>query len=175
MARAQSAGAGTWMDHLPFVLLGLRTAVREDSSCSPSDLLFGESLRLPADLMDAGPFTPASSAFVNDLRGVMRFNQPMPFNYHGLRQPQVPRDLQSCTHVFLRIDAVRRPLSPPYDGPFLVVSRGPKTFVIEKSGKPCTVTVDRLKPAAFLDPRDWPLPTRSGRIPKPVSRFGVTD
>ena len=192
--------------------------MRDDSSCSPADLLYGSSLRLPADLMDNGPFTAATSAFVNDLRGVMRSSQPMPFAYHGHRVPQVPRDLQTCSHVFVRIDAVRRPLSPPYEGPFPVLSRTPKTFVLDKSGKTSTVTVDRLKPAfsllvespspasitspestmpatvpspdvasppspasssvgdvagaRSLDPAEWPLPTRSGRVPRPVKRLG---
>ena len=137
-----------------------------------------------------------------------------PFEYHG-RQPQrVPAALSVCTHIFLRIDAVRRPLTPPYEGPFRVLDRGPKTFVIDKAGKSVTVTIDRLKPAMTLDdativgsvapptptpdpdpvalpvlgapgdladnpirpglnPREWPLPTRSGRFPKPVHHLGV--
>ena len=30
-----------WMTHLPLVLLGVRSAVREDSGCSPAELLYG--------------------------------------------------------------------------------------------------------------------------------------
>ena len=45
MARTHSAGTGTWMDHLPFVLLGLRAAVREDSDCSPCLLYTSPSPR----------------------------------------------------------------------------------------------------------------------------------
>ena len=218
MARAQSSGTGTWMDHLPFVLLGVRTAVREDSGCSPAELLYGESLRLPSDLLSSPSFgsTPALADFASDLRGIMRANAPMPFDYHGSPPERVPASLASCSHIFLRVDAVRRPLSPPYEGPFRVLERGPKTFVIDRAGKSVTVTVDRLKPASLLDPpssavpatptvpavnppaaarplgdqdlatvpdsassrpvldpEEWPLPTRSGRIPRPVHRYGV--
>ena len=66
--------------------------------------------------------------------------------------------LSTCSHVFIRVDAVRRPLSPPYEGPFLVRARGPKTFTVEKSGKPYVVTIDRLKPAAVLDVSFSPSP-----------------
>ena len=38
----------------------------------------------------------------------------------------VPPALQTCTHVFIRQDAVRKPLQPPYDGPFNVISRTTK-------------------------------------------------
>ena len=154
MARTHAAGAGNWIHHLPFVLLGLRAAVREDSACSPADLVFGSSLRLPADLVDPSPpsaVAASPSAFVDDLRGILRQCTPMPFNYHGNVSSRVPASLASCSHVFIRVDAVRRPLTPPYEGPFEVLQRGTKTFIVKKSGKPYTVSVDRLKPALTLE------------------------
>ncbi len=59
----------------------------------------------------------------------------------------VPFDLRSCSHVFLRHDAVRRPLQPIYDGSFRVVHRGEKTFTITKGGKEDPVSINHLKPA----------------------------
>ena len=214
VARAQSSGSGTWMDHLPFVLLGLRSAVRDDTDCSPADLLYGSSFRLPADLLSEDPASgPPPSSFVADLRDVMRSSQPMPFLYHGLPPANVPSSLSTCSHVFVRVDAVRRPLCPPYGGPYAVVSRDDKTMVINKDGKNVTVSLDRLKPAVSLDaappsralvpvpapapasaaprpaspgpdaappsrpgldPVAWPLPTRSGRRPRPVDRLGFS-
>ena len=99
MARSQAAGMGTYVDHLPFVLLGLRAAVREDSPCCPADLVFGTSLRLPADLVDPSPAPPLSpSAFVDDLRGILRQCSPMHFNYHGNTSSQVPASLAGVMH-----------------------------------------------------------------------------
>ena len=36
-----------WMDHLPLVLLGIRVAWREEPGCSPAELVYSSSLRLP--------------------------------------------------------------------------------------------------------------------------------
>ena len=63
----------------------------------------------------------------------------------------VPAPLARVSHVFLHVDAVRKPLTPPYVGPFPVLDRGPKTFKLLKSGKEVIVSIDRLKPA-FLSP-----------------------
>ena len=35
-------------------------------------------------------------------------------------QAYVNEDLAMCTHLFIRNVAVRKPLQPPYDGPFLM-------------------------------------------------------
>ncbi|XP_047002951.1 uncharacterized protein LOC124620321 [Schistocerca americana] len=69
---------------------------------------------------------------------------------HGTGKIFVHADLQRCTHVMLRTDAVRPPLRPPYSGPHRVIARGDKTLVLECNGKPSTVSVDRVKPAYVL-------------------------
>ena len=162
MSRAVASGSGSWLHHLPFVLLGMRSAVREDSQCSPADLVFGAPLPLPGDmLVPSGP-TPLASDFSARLRSVMNAAVPMPVSYHGSQRSRLDPALQSASHVFLRVDAVRRPLVPPYQGPFLVLRRGPKTFDLLQKGKTVTVTVDRLKPAHLL-PADLPLDA----VPRP--------
>lgn len=68
----------------------------------------------------------------------------------------VPHDLRTSTHVFVRRDTVRKPLQQPYDGPFRVVERRDKHFVLDLGGRTDTVSVDRLKPAhlaAAIDTR----------------------
>ncbi|GBM33764.1 hypothetical protein AVEN_47059-1 [Araneus ventricosus] len=59
-------------------------------------------------------------------------------------------DLLTCTHVFVRYDAVRAPLRPPYDGPFLVIDRTDNFFRIQREGKVKVVSIHRLKPAFML-------------------------
>lgn len=66
----------------------------------------------------------------------------------------IPADLHSADDVFLRRDAVRKPLTPNYTGPHLVISRSPKYFVIDITGKHNTVSIDRLKPSYMQDGND---------------------
>ena len=120
ISRVCAAGTGTWMEHLPFVLLGLRLSIREDSTCSPSDLLYGTSLRLPGAMLsppsrDASD-VPAPSDFAVHLRAIMKASSPMPVVFHGVPASLVDPALSTAAHVFLRVDAVRRPLVPSIRG-----------------------------------------------------------
>ena len=92
---------------------------------------------------------------------------PMPILAHGSAPARVDWALSTASHVFLRVDAVRWPLVPPYEGPFAVVSRnnGEKSYVILKNGKNITVAVDRLKPAHSLPVS---LPSPALPVPAPV-------
>ena len=167
MSRACATGTNSWMDHLPFVLLGLRSSIREDSGVSPADLVYGCPLRLPGDMVspDLAAVSPSPSDFSQHLQSVLSQAAPMPVVRHGVAPARVDPALQSVSHVLLRVDAVRRPLVPPYVGPFPVLQRGPKTFIILKNGRETTVTIDRLKPAFFLAP---PLPVGvSGSVSSP--------
>ena len=40
-----------WMDHLPFVLLGRRTALQADIGASASELAFGKNVVVPGQLL----------------------------------------------------------------------------------------------------------------------------
>ena len=66
------------------------------------------------------------------------------------RQTHVSNDLSNCTHVFVRHDAVRKPLQQPYDGPFNVIKRTDKHFTIQMHNREEVVSIDRLKPV-YLD------------------------
>ena len=52
-----------------------------------------------------------------------------------------------CSHVYVRNDAVRAPLQRPYLGPFLVLQRSDKYYVLDMKGRSDFVSIDRLKPA----------------------------
>jgi hypothetical protein len=66
---------------------------------------------------------------------------------HGAPKSHIPEDLRRCTHVWLRIDRVRRPLEAPYAGPHEVISRHENFFTIKTdAGVEQNVSMDRLKP-----------------------------
>jgi hypothetical protein len=45
--------AANWVDHLPWVLLGLRAAAREDDGSTPAQAVFGSPLILPGQFLDS--------------------------------------------------------------------------------------------------------------------------
>ena len=57
-----------WQDELPLVLLGIRTAWREDPGCSPANLVYGTDVQLPGEfLADSSREFRATSAFTQHL------------------------------------------------------------------------------------------------------------
>ena len=59
----------------------------------------------------------------------------------------VPDQLQTCDKVWIRIDRVQKLLEAPYSGPYMVLERTPKYFLIETNSNTHTqVSIDRLKP-----------------------------
>jgi len=85
---------------------------------------------------------------VQRLRDVMRALRPQPTSNHSTaaRTGYVHPDLQAATHVFVRADQVKPPLTPPYSGPFKVVERHDKFLTIDVQNVQQQVSMDRLKP-----------------------------
>ncbi|CAH8639523.1 unnamed protein product, partial [Dicrocoelium dendriticum] len=141
-----------WTENLPLVLLGLRTTFKADLGCFVAELVYGTTLKLPADLVqpiDVNALDPSN--FVHCLRSSMR-----ELHFTATRaqtnKRYIPKDLTTCSHVWLRNDAVRRPLQPPYEGPFEVIARTAKHHMINRNGKVDVLSVDRLKPAYIEQP-----------------------
>lgn len=139
-----------WTDALPLVLLGIRNAYKEDLQSSAAELVYGEPLRVPGELL--APATPdvEPSVLMQQLRRHMESLRPIPAARHASYATFVHKDLKDITHVFLRHDAVRRSLEPPYSGPHRVVARTDKTFKLIVRGREVIVSADRVKPAYIL-------------------------
>ncbi|XP_064482835.1 uncharacterized protein LOC135395668 [Ornithodoros turicata] len=138
-----------WTETLPLVLLGIRSALKSDLGCSSVELVYGAPLRLPADVFNPPPQPVHPSTFVAQLRNAFATLQFTPTRASSVAPPFIPTELQSTTHVFLRTDRLRRALEP-YSGPYKVLQRASKTFLLDVRGRPESVSIDRLKPA-FLD------------------------
>ena len=65
--------------------------------------------------------------------------------------------------VFVRDDASKPPLSSLYRGPFQVLSRSEKLFVLQIGDKSDSVSADRLKPAISSTPVVPAVPPLRGR------------
>ena len=130
--------AADWPSHLPWVLLGLRAAAKEDSGVSSAELLYGLPLRLPPD--------PASrlEASMEDVTATRAALPTRPLSYAEVLQ-DVPSHLAGAEMVFIRVGAARPPLSPLFEGPYLVEKRGAKSFTIKIGDRLEVVPVDPLK------------------------------
>uniref|UniRef100_A0A5S6R0D6 Reverse transcriptase/retrotransposon-derived protein RNase H-like domain-containing protein n=1 Tax=Trichuris muris TaxID=70415 RepID=A0A5S6R0D6_TRIMR len=162
-----------WADALPLVMMGMRASFKADLGRSAAELVFGEALRLPGQFFDKTTDVPQSQ-FAKNLQRVVASLRPAQTAWHQSasgRPVFMSPHMRTATHVFVRVDAHRSPLQPPYKGPYKILERGPKSFLLETEGGPDAVSVYRLKPA-FLLAHDLeadrhgrsPLPTSSGRM-----------
>ena len=141
-----------WISALPIALLGISAAFREDLGCSSAELVYGTTLRLPAGFFSASQSSAPFLQYVSSLRDSLSSCRPQdavdPRISH--RPTFISKDLTTCDHVYLGTDTVRKPLQPPYSGPYRVLPRSPKYFWIEVNGKSSLISIDRLKPAHIL-------------------------
>lgn len=140
-----------WVEALPAILLGMRSAWKDDLRATPAELVYGQPLRLPGEFLVAQP-APQTSVpdLVAQFRKTMERLRPVPGTRHGTPATFVFKDLKTTSHVFVRHDAAKGPLQNPYDGPFEVISRAPKFYVVRLRGRDATVSIDPLKPAYVL-------------------------
>ncbi|GFT51874.1 hypothetical protein TNCV_3072551 [Trichonephila clavipes] len=157
-----------WTEVLPIILLGLRASLKEDILCTPAELVFGTTIRLPGEMFDSSKPDDDVVNFVSKLKSHMQSLHPKPPKHHGKRPVFIHPGLLEATHVFLRRDMLRRPLQQPYDGPFKVLQRKDKVFFLDINGKRVSVSIDRCKPAFFLNTEDLQLPQTKNETPATV-------
>ena len=94
---------------LPLVLLGIRTALKEDLGCTAAELVYGTTVWLPGTFFLPTPESTFLNAtdYVQQLRLTMAKLHAVPPRSPAIQLFQVNPDLDKQTHVFLRRDAVR--------------------------------------------------------------------
>jgi hypothetical protein len=140
-----------WTEALPLVLLGIRTAYKEDLQASVAELVYGEHLRIPGELLTptAEPVEPVY--LITELRQHMARLRPVSAARHTSPSTFVHSDLERFTQVFCLQDTTRRALEPTKSGPYQVLSRRVKTLLLLVRGRPVTVSTDRVKPAYIIN------------------------
>lgn len=152
-AAIKSYKSQNWVEALPIVMMGLHSAVIQDIGFSSAEMVFGKNIRLPGEIFDSVK-PKYTDNWIEEFLSAMDQFKPTPAIRHGNHQYFVPTDLMNCSHVFVRIDAVRKPLQPPYEGPFRVISRTDKIFKINQNGIEKVISIDRLRPAYILSEYD---------------------
>ena len=163
-----------WTESLPLVLLGIRTAYKSDVQCTAAELVYGTTLRLPGEFFTetqgshAQP-SIADTTYVSRLKEAMQSLVAIPPRQPSGRPTHVSEALSHCSHVFVRFDAVKKPLQQPYNGPYRVLSRSAKQYTIDYKGRPSVVSLDRLKAAHIDLPFTTTTDTTSPSPPPPSS------
>lgn len=89
---------------------------------------------------------------------------------HSVPKSYIPSDLFSVPKVWLRTDRVKKSLEAPYTGPYDVIERYPKYFVLKLPQGNTSVSVDRIKPAHLPVTRTKPVQSlpKPPNLPKPI-------
>ncbi|XP_018324439.1 uncharacterized protein LOC108736491 [Agrilus planipennis] len=131
-------------------MLGIRSAWKDELQATAAEMVYGEPLRLPGEFLGQTTGPNTTSDFVQNLRLHVQQFRPVDGTRHGEKAPFVFKGLATASHVFVRHDGPKGPLQHPYDGPYKVVSRGEKAFVVNVRNKEVKVSINRLKPAYVI-------------------------
>ena len=150
-----------WYWKLPMALLAIRTTLKPDIGASPADLVFGEGLALPGNLVQAAD--PADdnlqrrqASTLANLRLEVARLQPTQTSAHRTPRVFIPENMETTSHVFVRRGGVQSTLSTPYEGPYRVTSRTPTGYRVRlPGGRTELIALNRLKPA-FVSGEDVP-------------------
>ena len=173
-----------WYWRLPMVLLALRTTFKPDVGASPADLVYGEGLAVPGEILGNEQLDdPELLRRQHNLLAHMRMEverlQPKPTSTHRRPAVYLPGELEDATHVFIRRGGVQPSLTSPYEGPFRVADRNDQNFDVQIPGRGTeTIALARIKPAhVAADDEEQNIssdipqsPPRPGRRPGPRTR-----
>ncbi|XP_068200694.1 uncharacterized protein [Palaemon carinicauda] len=171
---------GHWKAQLSWVLLGLRTASRADSEPSPAEKVYGKAFTVPGEFFS----TTTDDTKLDHLREIARKFRPCLKTYEDRTRRFMPKNLDDCDYVFIRVDAHRQPLTRPCRGPYKVIRRTAKSFLLNVHGQEDWVPINGLKPA-YLEinkkitagpgrPRILPQNKSSTKLEKTMQRQGKT-
>lgn len=149
-AAVQAQDSIKWNETLPTILLGIRASLRDDTNCSIAEMVYGKSLKLPGEFFQEPKTKLEPDTFTGELRKQMEKLKPIKSQCKRKQKLFFQKDLDSCSHVFVRVDRVKKSLESPYEGPFPVIARNEKYYTVRIKGKDITVSVDRLKQAYLL-------------------------
>jgi len=128
---------------------------------SVAEAVYGSPLTLPGDFLDSAEFPP--KVFLQRVEKALAGFSSATHHIRPESPKQLPPALLQCEFVFVREDAVTSPLSQLYRGPYCVLKRSDKFFVLQIGDKEDSVSVDRLKPVFSSNPVVPAVPPVRGR------------
>lgn len=150
--KCRLSDATNWVNELPIVMLGIRSAIKEDLGASSMQLTLGHDVRLPAATFGSDRNLPYVHDLTKEYCSTLAHSRPSPTTT-PLAAPYQPT---ATPFVYLRAPPIKKGLATPYTGPFRVVRRGRRTITILRSGKEVTVSEENVKPAWLDEPARTP-------------------
>ena len=160
--------SSSWVQQLPLVMLGLRTTPKGGIDLSAAEMVYGTTLCLPGEFLDVSE--PPSDKFFHKLRAAFDAFTPSQPVHASTPPSRINPQLQQVSHVFVRRDGHVPPLEALYTGPFMVLKRTDKSFLLQIGSREDYVSVDRLKPCISSGPVQPQQPPRRGRPPRLLPR-----
>ena len=103
-----------WVEELPWVLLGLRNAPKEEFGYTSAELVYGESLTVPGEFIPPGFTNDPAQESPLKFRENIPTNFPRPASSHSSTATFVPPSLMTAKYVYVRRDGTKGPLQRPY-------------------------------------------------------------
>ena len=137
-----------WTTTLPAVLLGVHSAAKELLGRPAAEMIYGTTLRLPGEFTELYTFDARTDLdnYSDKLRVAKSRLRLCPQRDTPQKYIFQYKELETCSHVFLRRIAIPLPLTAPHDGPYKVISRSGRVMTILIKGKMETVSIDCVKP-----------------------------
>lgn len=155
-ASLKAVGSPNWIDAIPVVLLGVRSAVKLDIGLSPTELVFGQQLTLPGQLVanrEWSNINDSRQETAREIASFMKNLQPKPTRVKTKDELYVPKELTNCKYVLVEKKNVLKPLEKPYFGPCEVIRRNKHTYTVRINDRSEDISITRLIPA-MVDPGD---------------------
>ena len=143
------ANPRNWTLALMGWLMMIRNTYRPELKCTPAEVVYGEPVRLPVDLLhttEIKDLDPAS--YVDKIRTsitkiIPKFRKVDVNGY-------IDMNLMTCDKVFVR-NMSKTGLQSVYMGPYKVISRSDTFFTVMIKNKAENIKIDRLKTAYLMD------------------------
>lgn len=136
-----------WCETYPTFLSSVRSAVRSDTFYVKTEIVYVEKFHLPGKFLQASTLQISPGSFIQDqilLIGQRKTQQKFIPNI------LVDKDVESITHIFLRIDIIRKHLELSYESLYKVINHFSKYLTIKFKGNNMNVSINRLKQACIL-------------------------
>ena len=130
-----------WIDQLPWVMLGIRTAPKEDLDTSSAELVYGAPITVPGDFVPGPDPNTNTPEILKNLREKVGQLRPVPPSTHKKATSFVPQDISKAKYVFIRHDGHQRPPQAPYTEPYIVLETGDKVFKIQVGNKEDSISI----------------------------------